>query len=83
MKEITQKDKFMIRQVKNSCMTEYSRTMILSIHDNNITWRELKMFKVIILTPTLWKYLLEAYLQYALPSQQSPQPTSILHHRCK
>jgi hypothetical protein len=52
--------------------------MIVSIDDNEITWRkELGMFKVIILRPTLWTYVLEAYLQYA------PHYSSALdQHQC-
>jgi hypothetical protein len=51
----------MIIRVKNSCMMEYNWTMILSIHDNNITRsKELGMFKVIIPKPTIRTYLLGA-----------------------
>jgi hypothetical protein len=38
--------KSMIRWVKNSCMKEINRTILVSIHDNKITWRKvLEMFK--------------------------------------
>jgi hypothetical protein len=84
MEEITQNIKFMIRRVKDSRLKEYSMTMIVSIHDNKITWRKgLKMFKVVILRPTIWTYLQGAYLQYASPSLQSSRPTLRLHHRCR
>jgi hypothetical protein len=41
--------KSMVRRVKNSRMKEIGWTILISIHDNKITWRKvLKIFKDII-----------------------------------